>query len=418
MLRIMDIVIVTGLLDWITELVGMGSEPVAKALILAFCYLVFMNAFEFYRVEYFDRSRIWYAIALILCFSVAIGVLLQVAVFFKPTGRRVLLAHTLCMSVYLFLRARLMAGLQEGLQNIFVLSSGAEERMPADDVSILKKGGSVIRFSPNDTNRNGRGLIRRYFIIDDPKSMPEPYVKQMLQLKLKGNRVLSWTSFHELFFKQIPIDRIDASFFFELNSFHRANRMVYAALKRVFDLVLSTLLVVILSPFMVLVSVLIRLESPGKVLFRQTRTGRNGCPFTIIKFRSMQQDAEKNGAKWASESDPRITRVGGIIRKLRIDELPQLYNILKGDMSFIGPRPERPEFDSEFRDEIPFYMFRYLVKPGLTGWAQVNYGYGASLEDAKQKLQYDLYYVKNYSFQLDVEILIRTARIVLFAHGR
>jgi lipopolysaccharide/colanic/teichoic acid biosynthesis glycosyltransferase len=170
---------------------------------------------------------------------------------------------------------------------------------------------------------------------------------------------------------------------------------------------------------MALAAIAIKLESPGPVLYRQPRSGQNGCVFILNKFRSMRRDAEQGtGAVWAQEADPRVTRVGAILRRTRLDELPQLINVLLGHMSFIGPRPERPEFVQSLQREIPYYMKRLSVKPGLTGWAQVRYRYGASVEDALEKLQYDLYYIKNLSLFLDLLILLNTVQVVLFARGR
>jgi lipopolysaccharide/colanic/teichoic acid biosynthesis glycosyltransferase len=168
---------------------------------------------------------------------------------------------------------------------------------------------------------------------------------------------------------------------------------------------------------MLLTAALIKLDSAGPVLYRQERVGLGGRHFTLLKFRSMRPDAEQRGPVWAASGDPRVTRVGGIIRLVRIDELPQLLNILRGEMSFIGPRPERPHFVAQLERELPFYADRLLVKPGLTGWAQVNYPYGASVEDARAKLSYDLYYVKHRSLLLDLLILLGTVRVVLFQRG-
>jgi lipopolysaccharide/colanic/teichoic acid biosynthesis glycosyltransferase len=162
----------------------------------------------------------------------------------------------------------------------------------------------------------------------------------------------------------------------------------------------------------------VRLESPGGVLYRQERVGLNGQPFMLLKFRSMRADAEKDGVpKWAAINDQRVTRVGALIRKVRIDEIPQIVNVLMGDMSFIGPRPERPFFVDELRQVIPYYFERHRVKPGISGWAQLNYPYGASIEDAKEKFQFDLYYIKNYSLFLDLIVLIQTVRVVVWPHG-
>jgi exopolysaccharide biosynthesis polyprenyl glycosylphosphotransferase len=172
-------------------------------------------------------------------------------------------------------------------------------------------------------------------------------------------------------------------------------------------------------PWMALIAIAIKLESRGPIVFRQTRLGESGCVFVIYKFRSMRQDAEQEtGPQWAAAADPRVTRVGRILRRTRLDELPQLFNVLIGDMSFIGPRPERPEFVAELEKHLPFYRARLSVKPGITGWAQVRYPYGASVGDALEKLQYDLYYIKNLSLFLDLLILLNTIQVVLFARGR
>jgi exopolysaccharide biosynthesis polyprenyl glycosylphosphotransferase len=188
--------------------------------------------------------------------------------------------------------------------------------------------------------------------------------------------------------------------------------------KRLSDLVVSTILIIFTLPLFLLTAVLIKLDSPGPVIFSQTRVGEWRRIYRVYKFRSMVRDAEKlTGPVWAQENDPRITRVGRIMRRLRIDELPQLWNVLKGDMSFVGPRPEREVFVKELEKIVPYYRERFTVKPGITGWAQVKYGYGASVEDAIEKLNYDLFYIKNMSFGLDILVLILTIKIVLFGHG-
>lgn len=171
-------------------------------------------------------------------------------------------------------------------------------------------------------------------------------------------------------------------------------------------------------PLILIAGVAVKLDSRGPVFYRQSRVGRYDQPFEVVKIRSMRTDAEAAGqAAWASENDPRVTRVGHVIRKLRIDELPQLWCVLKGEMSIVGPRPERPAFVEELERELPYYAERHMVKPGLTGWAQINYPYGASIEDARAKLEYDLYYTKNYSPFLDLLILLQTVRVVLWPEG-
>ncbi|MBL8170199.1 MAG: exopolysaccharide biosynthesis polyprenyl glycosylphosphotransferase, partial [Acidobacteria bacterium] len=188
----------------------------------------------------------------------------------------------------------------------------------------------------------------------------------------------------------------------------------YRRLRPVLDFLCALIGLVVSAPLMLLTAIAVRLESRGPIFYTQERVGLHGKSFHIVKFRSMRIDAEANGAVWALQNDPRVTKVGRIIRKLRIDELPQFINVLRGEMSVVGPRPERPQFVSQLEERIPYYSERHLVKPGLTGWAQVRYPYGASFEDAREKHQYDLYYIKNQSPVLDAIILLETVRVVLF----
>jgi len=170
-------------------------------------------------------------------------------------------------------------------------------------------------------------------------------------------------------------------------------------------------------PIVIVTAILIKIDSRGPVFYKQERVGKNGHPFVLAKFRSMRVDAEKAGPVWASKDDDRTTRVGRLIRKVRIDEIPQFWNILKGEMNFVGPRPERPHFVAQLAEEINYYEQRHLIEPGLTGWAQIKYPYGASIEDARQKLQYDLFYIKNQSLILDAIIMFETIKIILFGRG-
>jgi exopolysaccharide biosynthesis polyprenyl glycosylphosphotransferase len=189
-------------------------------------------------------------------------------------------------------------------------------------------------------------------------------------------------------------------------------------IKRIFDILSACVLILVSAPIMLVTGLLIKLESPGPMLYRQERVGQNSRNFLVTKFRSMRTDAEKDGKpRWASANDSRVTRVGNIIRRLRIDELPQLFNVLKGEMSLVGPRPERPFFVEQLTQEIPFYAVRHSVKPGVTGWAQVRYHYGSTVEDSQEKLQYDLYYVKNHTLFLDLVVLLETIGVVLTGKG-
>ncbi len=225
-----------------------------------------------------------------------------------------------------------------------------------------------------------------------------------------GVRSASW--FWERRLRRVDIDQIPSEWFQAVAEPSRGGTAV-----RVFDVLVSLGLLVLTLPLMLLTALLIRLDSPGPVLYRQERVGLGGARFTLLKFRSMRADAEMRGPTWAQAKDPRVTRVGQFIRKVRIDELPQLLNVLHGEMSFVGPRPERSHFVEQLAAAIPHYRKRSLVKPGVTGWAQVNYPYGASIEDARMKLSYDLYYVRNRSLLLDILILVATIRVILFQEG-
>jgi exopolysaccharide biosynthesis polyprenyl glycosylphosphotransferase len=234
--------------------------------------------------------------------------------------------------------------------------------------------------------------------------------------KLRGIPVYSDLSFQERHLGRIELDAADARWMLFAEGFRSGP--LSRAFKRAFDVAVVLLLTLATLPVMVVTAIAIKLESRGPILYRQERVGLHGRTFTLFKFRSMAADAEVAGkAQWAQMRDPRVTRVGAYIRASRIDELPQLFNVLRGEMSMIGPRPERPVFVEELVKVIPFYKHRAYVKPGLTGWAQVNYPYGASIEDAREKLAYDLYYVKNRGVLLDLVILLSTVRVVLFREG-
>jgi sugar transferase (PEP-CTERM system associated) len=241
-------------------------------------------------------------------------------------------------------------------------------------------------------------------------------LRELLDCRVRGIPVTDLSAFYEKVRGEVPIETLKASWLIYGSGFEQGN--VRTLIKRAFDLAASVVLFAATLPLMIVTALAIKVESPGPVIYRQVRTGRAGRPFTVLKFRSMRADAEKDGvAQWAKPGDARVTRVGRVIRKLRIDELPQLINVLRGEMSFVGPRPERPEFVAKLKEQIPFYDLRHSVKPGLTGWAQVRYSYGASVEDARTKLQFDLYYVKNHSLFLDILILFETARVILFREG-
>lgn len=242
--------------------------------------------------------------------------------------------------------------------------------------------------------------------------------QQLMRLRFKGTPVYQLPNFYETFWKKLPSRLLKDNWLAFGNGFDLVASRASFKLKRLIDVVVAIGLLLVLSPILLITAIAIKCESAGPIFYSQSRNGQNAVPFRVYKFRSMSQDAEKQGAQWAQKRDPRVTRVGYWLRLTRLDELPQLWNVLKGDMSLIGPRPERPEFDTKLSDLIPYYNLRYLVKPGITGWAQVLYPYGASVEDAYEKLSYDLYYIKNYSIGLDLKIVFKTVRVVLLGKGR
>jgi sugar transferase (PEP-CTERM system associated) len=242
-------------------------------------------------------------------------------------------------------------------------------------------------------------------------------LSDLLRIKTTGVYVNDLSSFLERETGRVDLDSLNPSWLIFSDGFS-AGRRLSSAGKRLFDVAVSAAILVFAGPLILLTAGIIKLESRGPAFFRQRRVGLYGQPFEILKLRSMRQDAEVGGvAVWAQKDDPRVTRIGSVIRKLRIDELPQAWSVLKGEMSFVGPRPERPQFVADLEARLPYYAERHMVKPGITGWAQINFPYGASVEDARQKLEYDLYYAKNYTPFLDVLILLQTVRVVLWPEG-
>ncbi len=248
--------------------------------------------------------------------------------------------------------------------------------------------------------------------------LEEKEIETILKIKLRNTQVMSYLDYMLEIENKIEVSYINEEWLLNAYGFEILTSKIQNKIKRVFDIGMSIVIGFLTFPIMILAAIIVKLESPGSVIYSQARVGENEKEFLVYKFRSMRQDAEKDGAKWAQKNDPRVTKFGNFMRKTRIDELPQLLNVIRGDMSFIGPRPERMVFIKELEKQIPYYGLRHMVKPGLTGWAQVMYPYGATVEDAKNKLEYDLYYIKCYSLYLDIVILFKTLKTVVFGKGR
>lgn len=319
-------------------------------------------------------------------------------------------------------------------RRVLVLGAGAQARQ-IDNLRRAsdRQGIEIVGFMPIGNTETLIGadkllrpdtslleLVKRFAIdeivvaLDDRRrGIP---IDAILECKMSGLRILEAAEFYERQLGKIRIDTLNPSNVIFTDGFSQA--VVKKVSKRVFDVLASLALMTVTAPIMAIATIAIAFESGLPVLYRQERVGLRGTPFQLYKFRSMRKDAEKDGiAVWARHDDDRVTRVGAIIRRLRIDELPQLINVFKGDMSFVGPRPERPQFVRELSACIPYYDLRHHVKPGITGWAQISYPYGDSIKDAREKLQYDLYYLKNYSVFLDLTILIQTVEVILWRKG-
>ena len=273
---------------------------------------------------------------------------------------------------------------------------------------LIRKDGDLLQ-----TARNHKASIIVVALAERRGVLP---LQEMMRCKLNGIEVVDAPTFYEIVQGKLMLEEMTPGWIIFSSGFRR-NPLINVC-KRCVDVLLSMFGLLLSAPFFPFIALAIKLDSPGPLFFKQVRVGSGEKIFLLYKFRSMCQDAERDGAVWAAKNDARITRVGSFLRNSRIDEIPQLYNVLRGEMSFIGPRPERPEFVENLKKDIYYYSKRHTIKPGLTGWAQVRYPYGATVEDAIEKLRYDLYYIKNFSFFLDTQIIFETVKVVLFGRGR
>nr|WP_211194639.1 sugar transferase [Pyxidicoccus fallax] len=363
--------------------------------------------------------------------------------FLKAAGVTAMVAGGVMLVVPLVLPVALppgtlLGGAMGALAGTLMVRVSIRALVGAPDTVLLVGDGLKARAVASAIEAGGEGSYRVVGMVD-PRKANEPleqlasrlnasyvvqaaddmrganWVESLLSCRLQGRRVYEAAGFCERVLRRIPVQFLRAS------DFAFADELTVSplrrALKRAFDILVASVLLMLAAPFLLVVAVAIKLDSRGPIFYRQERTGLAGRSFHLWKFRSMRTDAEKNGAVWARANDDRVTRVGRFIRRTRIDEIPQVFNVLMGEMSFVGPRPERPVFVEQLKQQIPFYGLREAVKPGLTGWAQIRYPYGASVEDARNKLEFDLYYVKNGSLFLDVGIIFHTVRHVLLGRG-
>ncbi len=354
------------------------------------------------------------------------GILMSVTTFSKIFAfyEGIILFGIITMFQIVF-RYIVIMGIVEKQRIVFV----GENDYTADLLESIKKDGQyrLIEFLRNvDVKKLRKEVLNTYevkkpgIIVDftenlllDPK-----LVDKLLQYKLTGLQYYNYLEFYETYENKLPVSHLSPKWFLQNTGFEIYHNNFNLKTKRLLDLIFALLIGAMTAPLMLISALIVKLESKGPIFFIQERIGEGNRKFNIVKFRSMTTDAEKDGPKWASKNDNRVTRWGKIMRATRIDELPQLWNVLRGEMSFVGPRPEREFFIQQLEKEIPYYNLRHTVKPGLTGWAQVMYPYGASVEDAYRKLQYDLYYIKHHDILFDMKVLLKTVTIVIFGKGR
>lgn len=419
---------------WLDPVVVFGFSDV----IAMFVYLTALYIFNFYNFE----EHVLEATYALRFASVILGVsLFNSSLFYifhlRPYSSGIIaISGTAVLILLLGWRIALMRILDSTRNPLKVLIVGAGiTGKTLHDLLIDNREYEVVGFIDDDENKQG-SFVKNVPVLGDSgrlmelvkekginkiivaitKSIRPVVFQKLVEAKFSGVMVYEMPTFYEKVSGKIPVLHTN-EMWLGYADISGVKRNIYnVRLKKVFDKAFSLIGVLLSFPIIIVTAALIKLESPGPVFYRQKRVGWDEKEFDVIKFRSMRADAEANGAVWAQKHDPRVTRVGRIIRSLRIDELPQLWNVLAGEMSFVGPRPERPEFVNLLQ-AIPYYSLRHTVRPGITGWAQVNYPYGASQKDALEKLQYDLYYIKNMSMFLDFHILLKTVRVMLFRKG-
>jgi len=414
--------------------------------LLLFAWLAFGLAFYISGIYENDRLQHVGKMTASALVAVVLGGLL-VAAFFYATlqpgiGRGIFLGFsTFVFIAVVLMRILYMAAVRRGIlaQRCLIIGANGEAQKVVDLIRRYPQSGmrvlGLIQCG-HDRERIGRFIgefpilgnldhlekfvelfnIERLILAISANDEPV-LLKRLRPFRYRGLAMVDFVSLHEELVQEIPLDHINDEWLFiaSMNN----SRFHIRRLKRLVDIAVALVLLVVTAPLMAVAAVLIRLTSPGPVLYRQERLGRDSVPFTLLKFRTMRADAEtQSGPVWATEDDPRITRLGKWLRKFRIDELPQLVNVLRGEMSLVGPRPEREVFIRKLAEKIPFYAERLLVPPGITGWAQVKYPYAASIEESRIKLQYDLYYIKHMSLFLDLYIILKTIKTILFGRER
>jgi len=396
--------------------------------------LLFSYYFDLYEPQRISESwEIYFRLLLVLGF---LSFLLSAVVYFFPAAD---LAHYVLVLGLMFLTMGLLVwrscyewiiGQKVFRERVYVLGAGERAQMVVNMLRERKDAGmEVVGYGDASVDRDDRRnsfaqalesfrgrtpAVNRVIVAMEDRRGELPQ-RELLKLRFDGVLIEESGALLERLTGKLYLDGLRPSSFIYSEGFRlKPSQQIARRLVSTITAAIGLLLFLPLFPFVVL---MVRLSSPGPIFFRQTRVGMGGRPFTVYKFRTMRTDAEASGAKWAQLNDPRATKTGNFMRKVRLDEVPQLWNVLTGDMGFVGPRPERPEFVPELAEKIPYFELRHMIRPGLTGWAQVRYGYGATIEQAREKLEYDLYYIKHMSLGLDLLIMFETIKTIVRRRG-
>ncbi len=415
---------------WLTLLIRYGRDyyQMVNAHLWPFSVLFILWILIFYIGNLYDlrqaknKSSFFFHLLLILTICGAVG---AAFFYFAPIdiSPKTNLILDLAITALLIFSWRVIFNslISTPRQNVVIIGNNEETYNLSEEIKQHPQWGYRLSkiISPKNLNELDRSIANdkvSTIIISDDLYQTQELIDKLYESLIEKIEVYTLADFYEMLLKKIPPSIISKAWF--LRNLSESRKQAFDRLKRLFDILLSSVGIVISLPLYPILIIAIKLDSAGPIFYTQVRLGKLGRPFRIIKFRTMIKDAEKNGAEWAQPNDSRITKVGKILRRTRLDELPQLFNVFWGEMSIVGPRPERPEFIKDLEKTIPFYRQRLLTKPGITGWAQVNYKYSSNVAGAMEKLQYDLYYIKNRSFYLDLIIILKTIKIILTAKGQ
>lgn len=413
--------------------------PSLLLILITLSYLAIFYFFDLYELKpnYFTVNSFVNILISILVSAVLIS-FLKYGLFLFPIGRGIFILANLIILVFVFIwrgfchqlfkylikpKRLIIVGAEKAGQEIAqVIESTVNdfELLGFLDDDERKKGKffAEIKLKVLDSTDKIPALIEDnkvdQIVLANPQEKNPLLTKNILNARLKGIEVIDMPDMYQLLKERIPIKYIQDDWLLKEKGFDLSGKIFMIKVKRLIDITIPSLILLVSLPLWPIIALFIKINSKGPVFYTQERVGKNESFFSLYKFRSMIDKAEKKGAVWADENDKRITFVGKILRKVHLDELPQLLNVIKGDMSLLGPRPERPEFVEDFKKKIPYYSFRHFIKPGLTGWAQVNYPYASSLKDSGEKLEYDLYYISHMNLLLDLKILLKTAKTIVF----